>query len=91
MVENQDHYHLSDAEVAYAAGSMFGAGSDTVSYTSDPAAACSHVGAAQTAGALGFMIMAAATHPEAQARVQAELEIVVGRHRGTLLLMTEQI
>jgi len=54
---------LSDRELYYLAGAIFGAGSDT------------------TASALGFMTMAAACYPEAQARVQAQLDEVVGRER----------
>lgn len=31
LLENQREYGVADAEIAYVAGSMFGAGSDTVS------------------------------------------------------------
>lgn len=42
----------------------------------------------QTASAITIMMMAAALHPEAQARVQAELDNVVGRERCMPFLMT---
>ncbi|KAI0055285.1 cytochrome P450 [Artomyces pyxidatus] len=63
LLEKQGMLGLSDSEIAYLAGSMFGAGSET------------------TAAAISFVIMAAACHPEAQARVQEELDNVVGPDR----------
>ncbi|KAF5370353.1 hypothetical protein D9758_006931 [Tetrapyrgos nigripes] len=63
LIENQTKYELSDNELAYLAGSMFGAGSDT------------------TAAAISIVIMSAATHPEIQAKVQEELDRVVGLNR----------
>ncbi|PCH38429.1 cytochrome P450 [Wolfiporia cocos MD-104 SS10] len=63
LLENQERLQFSDAELAYLAGAIFGAGSDT------------------TAAALGFITMAAACYPEAQARVQAQLDKVLGRDR----------
>ena len=36
----------------------------------------------QTASAITFVIMAAATHPEEQKKVQAEIDEVIGRDRG---------
>jgi len=63
LLQNQVRLGLSDQELAYLTGSMFGAGSDT------------------TAAALGVVTMAAACHPEAQARVQAQIDKVVGRQR----------
>ncbi|KAG2085777.1 cytochrome P450 [Suillus discolor] len=63
MLEHQKQYQLGDEEVAYLAGVIFGAGSDT------------------TASAITIMMMAAATHTDAQARVQEELDNVVGRTR----------
>ncbi|KAI0041483.1 cytochrome P450 [Auriscalpium vulgare] len=60
LVETQAQLDLSDQEIAYLAGSMFGAGSET------------------TASAISFVIMAAACFPEAQAKVQEELDAVVG-------------
>jgi cytochrome P450 len=49
--------------MAYVAGAMFGAGSET------------------TASAITIMMMVAALHPEAQAKVHEELDRVVGRER----------
>ncbi|KAF9233177.1 cytochrome P450 [Melanogaster broomeanus] len=63
LLENADH-RLSYDEMAYLAGSLFGAGSDTTSV------------------AIASFIPAAACHPEAQARVQEELDMVVGRDRA---------
>ncbi|KAI0349583.1 cytochrome P450 [Trametes cingulata] len=63
ILERQEEFGLTDDELAYLAGSMFGAGSDT------------------TAGVLPAMIMAAACHPDKQAKVQAQLDAVVGRDR----------
>lgn len=63
LIDQQQQFGLSDDEIAYLAGSMFGAGSDT------------------SATAIAFVIMAAATHPKAQAEVQAQLDSVVGRDR----------
>ncbi|KAH7922012.1 cytochrome P450 [Leucogyrophana mollusca] len=63
LLENGDTHQLSPDEMAYLAGTLFGAGSDT------------------TASAITILIMAAACHPEAQARVQEEIDMVVGRER----------
>ncbi|KAI0308523.1 cytochrome P450, partial [Amylostereum chailletii] len=63
LIEAQNELALSDDEIAYLAGSMFGAGSDT------------------TASALRFICMAAACFPEAQKRVQDELDEVIGPDR----------
>ncbi|KAG1798591.1 cytochrome P450 [Suillus plorans] len=63
MIEHQKQYELGDKEMAFIAGAIFGAGSDT------------------TASAITIMMMAAATHTDAQARVQEELDDVVGRTR----------
>ncbi|KAH8923828.1 cytochrome P450 [Atractiella rhizophila] len=54
---------LNEKEIAYAGGSMFGAGSDT------------------TAAAISIAIMAAACFPKKQAKLQDELDRVVGRGR----------
>ncbi|KAF7289950.1 Cytochrome P450 [Mycena indigotica] len=59
ILEKQADYGLSYNEVAYLAGSMFGAGSGTSS------------------SAISIVIMAAATHPEAQAAVHKELDAVI--------------
>ncbi|TFK53064.1 cytochrome P450 [Heliocybe sulcata] len=63
LLERQAEYDLRDNELAYLAGSMFGAGSDT------------------SASAISVAIMAAATHSDAQKKVQEELDSVVGRDR----------
>ncbi|KAH9842975.1 cytochrome P450 [Rhodofomes roseus] len=64
LLKEQQNLRVSDNELAYLAGAMFAAGSDT------------------TASALSVVTMAAALHPEAQARVQAQLDKVVGRDRA---------
>ncbi|KAG1798552.1 cytochrome P450 [Suillus plorans] len=63
ILEHKKQYQLEDKDLAYIAGAMFGAGSDT------------------TSSAITIMMMAAATHTDAQARVQEELDNVVGRTR----------
>ncbi|KAG1798579.1 cytochrome P450 [Suillus plorans] len=63
MLEHQKQYQLEDKDLAYIAGAMFAAGSDT------------------TASAITMMMMAASTHTDVQARVQEELDDVVGRAR----------
>lgn len=42
-------------------------------------------GAETTASAISTVIMAAACHPEAQARVQAELDALVGLRRESVV------
>ncbi|KAH9930251.1 cytochrome P450 [Fomitopsis serialis] len=64
ILREQQNLQLSDDEVAYLAGAMFGAGSDT------------------TASSLSIVAMAAALFPDAQAKVQAQLDQVVGRDRA---------
>lgn len=83
LIDQQRQLGLSDDEVAYLAGSMFGAGSDTVS-SRHPTRMLSDLLAhihMQSATAIAFMIMAAATHPKAQAEVQAQLDSVIGGDR----------
>ncbi|KAJ7111300.1 cytochrome P450 [Mycena epipterygia] len=63
LIDRQPELHMSDDEIAYLAGSMFGAGSDS------------------SAAAISVAVLAAACFPVAQARVQAELDAVVGRER----------
>ncbi|KAG1735508.1 cytochrome P450 [Suillus lakei] len=64
MLENADVHGLTVLEMAFLAGSLFAAGSDT------------------TAAAICTMLMAAACFPDEQAKVQAELDSVIGRHRA---------
>ncbi|KAF8186770.1 cytochrome P450 [Pholiota molesta] len=73
LIERQAELELSTDEMAYLAGSMFGAGSDT------------------SASAISISVMAAALHPEAQARVQAELETMVGRERAPTMADEEML
>ncbi|KAJ3489947.1 hypothetical protein NLI96_g1780 [Meripilus lineatus] len=61
--ENQEDYGITDDELSYLTGSMFGAGSGT------------------TASALSFVNMAAALFPKDWARVQAQVDEVVGHSR----------
>ncbi|KAF8839514.1 cytochrome P450 [Paxillus ammoniavirescens] len=63
LLENIHGHRLSDDEMAYLAGSLFAAGSET------------------TAVGLMALVLAAACHPEAQARVQEEMDTVVGKDR----------
>ncbi|THH11537.1 hypothetical protein EW145_g596 [Phellinidium pouzarii] len=63
LIEKQAEYELADDELAYLAGSMFGAGVDT------------------SATAISVVIMAAACFPDAQRKVQEQLDIIVGHDR----------
>ncbi|KAG9310417.1 cytochrome P450 [Chiua virens] len=63
LLEHVDSHQLSKDEMAYVAGNLFGAGTET------------------TANAVTNMILAAACYPEAQRRVQEELDRVVGNDR----------
>ncbi|KAJ3487188.1 hypothetical protein NLI96_g3713 [Meripilus lineatus] len=63
LLERQQEYQLSDDEIAYLTGEIFGAGTDT------------------TASAIAFVTMAAACFPHEQAKVQAQLDAVVGKTR----------
>ncbi|KAG2100171.1 cytochrome P450 [Suillus discolor] len=64
ILENGHLYDLTEMEMAYLAGSFFGAGTET------------------TATAICTVLMAAAHFPEEQAKVQAELDAVIGRGRA---------
>ncbi|KIJ11532.1 hypothetical protein PAXINDRAFT_84362 [Paxillus involutus ATCC 200175] len=63
LLENIQEHQLSNDEMAYLAGSLFVAGSDT------------------TAVGITTLMLAAACHPEAQARVQEEIDTVIGKDR----------
>ncbi|KAG2049584.1 cytochrome P450 [Suillus hirtellus] len=64
LLENGHIYDLTEMEMAYLAGSFFGAGTET------------------TATAICTVLMAAAHFPEEQAKVQSELDAVIGRERA---------
>ncbi|KAG2067047.1 cytochrome P450 [Suillus decipiens] len=64
ILENGHLYGLTENEMAYLAGVLFGAGSQT------------------TATAICTVLMAAARFPEEQARVQAEIDAIIGRERA---------
>ncbi|KAF9231520.1 cytochrome P450 [Melanogaster broomeanus] len=63
LLENAGDHRMSYDEMAYLAGTLFGAGSDSTSF------------------AITTFIMAAARHPQAQSRVQEELDMIVGTDR----------
>ena len=78
LLENQEKEDLHDNELAYAAGSIFGAGADTVSLCRF------HIGLyfiRQCVSSVTFIVLAAALNHEAQAKVQEELDPVVGCDR----------
>ncbi|KAG2070790.1 cytochrome P450 [Suillus decipiens] len=64
ILENEHLYGLTEAEMAYLTGGLFGAGSHT------------------TAIAICTVLMAAAHFPEEQAKVQTELDAVIGQERA---------
>lgn len=76
ILERQEEYGLTDNEAAYLAGSMFGAGADTVSFLG--LFFSQEVMRFQSAAAISIMIMAAAAFPEAQLKVQEQLDSIVG-------------
>lgn len=82
LLEGQEELGLSDDELAYLAGSMFGAGSDTVCILLVRSAHTPELTLLQTGGVLAFFVMASARYPDAQRRVQAQLDAVVGRERS---------
>ncbi|KAF8870113.1 cytochrome P450 [Mucidula mucida] len=63
LLEHQESLGLSDDQLIYLAGTLFGAGAET------------------TASSLVFVIMAAATFPEAAREVQEQIDAVVGTDR----------
>lgn len=64
LVENKEELGMTEEEIFYLAGALFGAGSDT------------------TAVALQHAMMASACYPEEVAKVQAELDAVIGKDRA---------
>ncbi|KAL4071169.1 cytochrome P450 [Scleroderma yunnanense] len=73
LLEHAHEHEMPLDEMAYLAGSMYGAGSET------------------SAVGIMSMILAAACHPEAQARVREELDIRVGRDRAPTLEDAESL
>ncbi|KAG2346919.1 cytochrome P450 [Suillus weaverae] len=67
MLESSQSHGLTETEMAFLAGAFFGAGSDTRRKTST---------------SICTVLMAAACFPEEQAKVQAEFDAVIGRHRA---------
>jgi len=63
LLDHTNEYRLERDEMAYLAGGLFGAGSETSAVT------------------ITNMIVAAACYPEAQRRVQEELDIAFGKDR----------
>ena len=80
IIENRDSYGVTEIEAAFLAGAFFIAGSTTVSIGVflKTMAEIRY----QTSVAICTVLMAAVCFPEEQAKVQAELDAVVGRHRG---------
>ncbi|KAG1748502.1 cytochrome P450 [Suillus paluster] len=64
MLENVQVHELTETEMAFLAGALSAAGTDT------------------TTMAICTVLMAAACFPEEQAKVQVELDAIVGRHRA---------
>lgn len=67
--------------MAYLAGSLFGAGSDTASHATDLSPR-RYLFVVQTAVAMTVAVMAAACYPAAQAKVHEELNMIIGSDRG---------
>ena len=80
-LENRQHYGLTEVEVAFLAGTLFAAGSDTVSivFVFEDIATESRY---QTYLAICTILMVAACFPEEQAKIHAKLDAVIGRHQG---------
>ncbi|KAG2138626.1 cytochrome P450 [Suillus bovinus] len=81
LLENADEYQLSTDEMAYLAGSLFGAGSDTAGHTINLSPR-GYSFVIQTAVAIAVAMMAAACYPAAQAKVHEELDMVIGSDRA---------
>jgi hypothetical protein len=81
MLENGHLYGLTETEMASLAGSFFGGGSDTVRCPSKFPRQWLKSGEVSTA--IYTVLMAAACFPSEQAKVQVELDEVIGKHRGS--------
>lgn len=85
LLERSTEHGLSGDEMAYLAGNLYGAGSETVCPLDIDY--CNKVTSLnttphKTAVTMTNMILAAACYPEAQIRVQEELDMVVGKDRS---------
>ncbi|KAG1850810.1 cytochrome P450 [Suillus subalutaceus] len=69
LLEHAEDHQLATDEMAYLAGTLFGAGADTASLV-------------QTTVGITAAIMAAACHPLAQAKVHEELDMIIGSDRA---------
>jgi hypothetical protein len=88
MLDNVHDHGLTVMEMAFLAGSLFAAGSDTVRCLSFSSRRYVITSGCQTTAAICTVLMAAACFPEEQAKVQAELDAVIGKQRGSLLHST---
>ncbi|KAG6328286.1 hypothetical protein ID866_10803 [Astraeus odoratus] len=82
LLESADEHQMSYDEVAHLAGGMFAAGAQTVMFVLSVVLRSANLQTLQTAITMMNAILAAASHPDAQARVQRELDQVVGRDRS---------
>jgi hypothetical protein len=89
-LENGHLYGLTEIEMAYLAGGVFGAATETVK-------CCSFFPDLyidmrwQTAVAICTILMAAAHFPDEQVRVQDELDEIIGRKRGNSGFFASQL
>lgn len=88
MLENVHDHGLTEIEMAFLAGALFAAGSDTVRCIGFFCRRYVITSGCQTTAAICTVLMAAACFPEEQAKVQAELDAVIGRQRGSSLPST---
>ncbi|KAG1720536.1 cytochrome P450, partial [Suillus lakei] len=81
LLEHTEDHQLAADEIAYLAGTLFGAGADTASDASYRVSVNILTGFVQTAAGITAAIMAAACHPLAQAKVHEELNMIIGSNR----------